>query len=111
MYPRDTGSLLAGKWRFTPLLTEVVQYHHRLSQFAIHRPMIALVSLCDRICRANGLGYGYAENLAEENGYLLEILRDEWPAAKMLRWEHVSFEVKSYLNDVRKLVTVMFRLS
>ncbi|MGZ4790018.1 MAG: HDOD domain-containing protein [Terriglobales bacterium] len=108
----DTGSMLAAKWTLTPVVTEVIQYHHRRSQFAVYRPMIALVSLCDQICRANGLGYGYQERivLCWDDNELLDAIRAEWPVARTLSWAQTNAELVSYLNDVRKLVTVLFRL-
>ena len=108
----DTGAMLASRWGLTPLVADVVQYHHCLSQFAVYRPMIALVSLCDQICRSHQLGYGYEEriNMSSENNELLDAIRAEWPFARALDWHQAALELSTYLNDVRKLVTVMFRL-
>ena len=108
----DTGSLLASKWSLTPALADVIQYHHCLPHFAVHRTLIALVSLCDQMCRTDGLGHGYPETglLQWENNHLIDILRTECPAARSINWPQASLELKSYLNDVRKLVSVLFRL-
>lgn len=109
----DTGSILATKWSLSPVVAEVIQYHHRPSQFSVYRPMVALVTLSDRICRANDLGHGYSEDLSTswEENELLDVMRAEWPVARNLDWRQVGAELKTYLNDVRKLVTVLFRLS
>jgi len=109
----DTGSMLATKWSLSPVVAEVIQYHHRLPKFSPHRPMVALVTLSDRVCRANDLGYGYSEGLTVtwEDNELLDVMRAEWPVARNLNWPQVLIDLKTYLNDVRKLVSVLFRLN
>lgn len=109
----DTGMMLATKWSLSPIVAEVIQYHHCVSQLSLHRPMVALVTLSDRICRANGLGYGYSEEVSIklEDNELLDVIRAEWPVARNLNWPQLVTELKNYLNDVRKLVSALFRLS
>jgi putative nucleotidyltransferase with HDIG domain len=109
----ETGSLLATKWSLTPVIAEVIQYHHCLSELAAHRSIIALVSLCDQICRTSGLGHGYSEQtfLQFERNELVDVLRSEYPAARTLNWAQAGLELTSYLNDVRKLVTALLRLA
>lgn len=108
----DSGSMLAKKWELTPVVAEVIQYHHQLSKSSVHSGTVALVSLCDRLCRANGLGYGYAEKLATDwdQNELLDAMKEEWPVARTVNWVQISTDLVTYLKDVRKLVGVMFRL-
>lgn len=108
----DTGGMLAKKWELSPVILDVIEHHHRLSRLSVYRSTVALVSLCDTLCRLNGLGYGYEEELAIDwsKNELLDAVKEEWPVARNLNWQQVSAELVSYLNDVRKLVKVLFRL-
>ena len=107
----DTGSMLARNWNLTPIVSDVVKYHHHLSQLSDYRSSVALVSICDLLCRANGLGYGYPEHLTlDANSDLLGAMTEKWPLARSLNWLQISAELVSYLADVRKLVSVLFRM-
>jgi putative nucleotidyltransferase with HDIG domain len=107
----ETGYLLARKWKLTPVVQDVIKYHHQSSQFAQCGPAIALVNVCDRICRMNGLGYGHEEDLTIDwkQDEQVQALRAEWPVARSLDWERCSLELQSYINEIQKLVTVLFR--
>ncbi|HUN90343.1 MAG TPA: HDOD domain-containing protein [Terriglobales bacterium] len=107
----DTGAMLAARWELAPLVIDVVQQHHQPPGNAPHRATIALITIGDQLCRANGLGYGWVENLRIdwEQNELLELLKEEWPVARNLNWPAVGAELASYLKEVRKLVAVMFR--
>lgn len=109
----DTGSMLALKWNLAPVITEVVKHHHRVSQLSDYRATVALVNVCDLLCRANGLGYGYLEPIVIDWGDndLLAVIGEEWPIARSLNWRQINIELLNYLTDVRKLVSVLFRLS
>jgi putative nucleotidyltransferase with HDIG domain len=108
----DTGSMLARKWNLSPFIADVIKYHHRLSAMSDYRSSVALVSLCDLICRANDLGLGYREEIVIDwkNNELLDALKEEWPLARTLDWPSVSAELINYVSDVRKLVSVLFRM-
>jgi len=109
----DSGNMLAGRWQLTPLIVDVIKHHHRLSAVSEHRPMIALVSVCDSLCRAHGLGYGYPEELPDISSRddLLQEMRDAWPVARQIHWPQFHTEMINYLTDVRKLVSVLFRFN
>lgn len=107
----DTGRLLASRWELAPVIIDVIQYHHRASYTSTWRPTVALVSVCDQLCRAHGLGYGAAEvlNLGWDRNNLLDVLKEEWPIARTLNWAAAAAELTGYLKEVRKLVSVLFR--
>lgn len=109
----EMGKLLARKWRLNPEIIEVVSYHHRSSMLAVNRALIALVSLSDRLCRIHGLGYGYPENITInwESDDAISTIRDSWPIARSVNWPRFSSELDSYLGDVRKLVSVLYRFN
>jgi HD-like signal output (HDOD) protein len=106
----EAGRSLARQWNMAAPVVEAISYHHRLSALADHRSLVSLVSLADRVCRMRGLGYGYPEMLEiGENDEALAIVRAEWPAARMVDWPRFSAEIDSYLKDVQKLVSVLYR--
>ena len=107
----DTGSMLAGRWELAPLIIDVIQYHHGLSEASAFRPTVALVAICDQLCRANNLGLGQVEKLIVDwnNGDLVEVLKAEWPIARNINWTAAGTELTGYLKEVRKLVAVLFR--
>jgi putative nucleotidyltransferase with HDIG domain len=109
----DIGGMLARKWELNPLIEDVIKYHHHISQLSSYGSTIALVSLCDQLCRANGLGYGFTEDLKTDwkSSELLPLIQNEWPIAKTLNWEQVEQEMVGYLNEVKKLVGALFRMA
>jgi len=109
----DVGGMLAHKWNLSPLIADVIKHHHRLSKLSDYRSSVALVSLCDLLCRANGLGMGYDEEVVIEwkDNELVETIKEEWAIARTLNWQMTSAELVNYLVDVRKLVSVLFRMS
>jgi HD-like signal output (HDOD) protein len=57
----DTGRALAEKWHLADDIMEVITHHHRVEDSSQARALVALVYLCDSLCRMRGLGYGYYE--------------------------------------------------
>lgn len=109
----EIGAMLAQKWQLDPIIEDVIKHHHRFSQMSNYRSTVALVGLCDRLCRANGLGYGFTEELTIdwEAGNLIGTIKEEWPTARTVNWEQIGTELINYLNEVRKLVSVLFRMA
>jgi hypothetical protein len=105
--------MLAQKWQLDPIIEDVIKYHHRFSQMSSYRSTVALVGLCDRLCRANGLGYGFTEELPIDwdTSDLISTIKEEWPTARTVNWPQVGTELINYLNEVRKLVSVLFRMA
>ena len=71
----ESGRIVAERWHFTPDLVQVVASHHDATKATSERPLVALVSLSDLLCRMGGLGYGYTEdrqvNFLEEPGFAI----------------------------------------
>lgn len=59
----------------------------------------------------NGLVYGYNEerqvNFLEEPGFA--ILLEECPTLKAFDWARFTFETEAYLDEVHRLVTLLYR--
>jgi HD-like signal output (HDOD) protein len=71
----QAGALFAESWRIPRSVCEVMQYHHDLARAQINRPLVALVSFADILCRILGAGDGgnyappaFSEELANELG-------------------------------------------
>jgi HD-like signal output (HDOD) protein len=52
------GALLAENWQLPRSTSEVIQYHHDLSRAEINKPLVALVSFADILCRILNAGDG-----------------------------------------------------
>jgi hypothetical protein len=108
-----TGKIVAEKWHLTPDLIEVVTCHHELGAATSYRDLVAVVRLSDLLCRMSGLGYGYPEertiNFLEEPG--VHLLSTECPALQSFDWARFTFELEAYLDEVQRLVTLLYRPS
>ena len=107
----ETGRLIADKWRLAPCIMDAIRYHHRLSMLSDYLPVVALTNLSDRLCRLHGLGYGYRERVQIDwaKDEAIEIITQAWPIARSVNWQSLSGDLDSYLKDVQKLVSVLYR--
>jgi HD-like signal output (HDOD) protein len=107
----ESGRLLADKWGLAPDLREVVSQHHSLQPTHEHAGLIAIVELSDLLCRVSGLNYGYVENrqvnLLEQPGFT--VLSQQFQGLKDLDWARLTFEMDSYMDEVRALVSAIYR--
>ncbi|MDT8066818.1 MAG: HDOD domain-containing protein [Terriglobia bacterium] len=107
-----TGALLAERWGLDAELKEVIRRHHEFERATVARESVALVSVADQLCRLRGLGYGFAEKrcvcLTEESAF--QFLAEKFPVLWRTDLERFTYELDGYINEVRELVTVLFRL-
>ncbi len=107
----DSGRLLAERWELAPELIDAVTYHHCPENSVEHPGLAALVQLSDLLCRMSGLNYGYVEqrqvNLFEESGFGLLALH--LTTLKEFDWARLTFELDSYMDEVHRLVRVIYR--
>jgi putative nucleotidyltransferase with HDIG domain len=108
-----TGALLAERWRLGADVCEVVWRHHNVEHASLYRGLTALVHLADLICRACGLGYGFAE--AETPDYehspAWAVLARECPCLDRFDLARFVSEMDIYAAEVKRLVAVLFRVS
>jgi putative nucleotidyltransferase with HDIG domain len=106
-----TGQMVAEKWHLPADMVDVVAFHHDLDKASAHRDLVALVSLSDLLCRMSGLGYGYSEDrqisFLEEPGFTM--LLKECPELEKFDWARFTFELESYMEEVHRLVTQLYR--
>jgi len=107
----ETGKTVAERWHLAPDLLTVVGCHHYLDRATHYRDLVALVSLSDLLCRMSGLGYGYSEErqvfFSEEPGVALLI--EECPSLGSFDWARFTFELEAYMEEVRRVVTLLYR--
>lgn len=107
----ESGRLLADKWELSPDLREVVSQHHSLQSTHEHAGLVAIVELSDLLCRVSGLNYGYVENrqvnLLEQTGFA--VLSHQCKGLKDLDWARLTLEMDSYMEEVRALVSAIYR--
>ena len=107
----DAGKIVGERWHFTEDLVSVMSCHHDPASAATNRDLVALVSLSDLLCRMSGLGHGYLEEcqvtFSEEPGFAL--LLDECPSLKTFDWARFTFELEGYMEEVHRLVGVLYR--
>jgi HD-like signal output (HDOD) protein len=107
----ETGKMVARRWKFSDDLVEVAGHHHDPSTASVHRNLVALVSLSDMLCRMSGLGHGIVEtrqiDFLEQPGFAL--LSNECPSLKDFDWARFTFQLESYLEEVHRLVNVLYR--
>jgi putative nucleotidyltransferase with HDIG domain len=106
----ETGRALAEKWHLAPDIVQVIAHHHSPGEGESAQPLIALVHLCDLLCRMRGMGYGYYER------HKVDLVGD--PAWAILLKEHhdlakmdlalFSFELDEAVGEVSKLVSTIF---
>jgi HD-like signal output (HDOD) protein len=107
----DSGRMLAEHWQLSPDLIEVIGQHHDVTGGTGHRGQLALVSLSDQLCRMSGLGYGFAEecqiDFLDEPAFAL--LLEECPSLKTFDWARLTFELEGYMDEVHRLVGLLYR--
>lgn len=106
------GSFLAERWGLSSELNEVIRRHHQCERAQGHQNLVSVVSLADLFCRVRGLGYGYDECaqvcFSTEPGW--KVLSDGFPILLRSDIEKFTFELDSYVSEVRNLVSVLFRM-
>ena len=106
----DSGSVVAEMWRLPYHLSEVIRFHHTIQQTKLFPELVALVSLCDLLCRQNGLGYGYAEKTFPDpvKDVAWTVLSAQSPKFGRLGPAFLVRELTAHLAQVRKHVQSIF---
>jgi putative nucleotidyltransferase with HDIG domain len=107
-----TGSLLADRWLLSAELKEVIRRHHQFERAQGAQELVGIVNISDLICRVRGLGYGFPEKrgvcFTEEPSF--QFLAEKFPALWRTDLERFTYELDGYIEEVRQLVTVLFRM-
>ncbi len=107
----DSGGLLAKRWELSGDLSEVVSHHHALDAYGEHAGLVAIVELSDLLCRMTGLNHGFVEarqvNVFEQRGFA--VLSKYCDSLANIDWARLTFELDSYMDEVRALVRAIYR--
>jgi HD-like signal output (HDOD) protein len=106
----DSGSVVAEMWRLPYHLSEAIRFHHSVQQTKLYPDLVALVSLSDLLCRANGLGYGYCEKTLPDPLQAVEWSILSAKSAKLARLSPAFLvrELTVQAKQVRKHVKSIF---
>jgi putative nucleotidyltransferase with HDIG domain len=106
-----SGMMLADHWHLTTEISEAVRRHHDVERASLNRGLTALVNIADLVCRACGLGYGFNESTRPDllNARAWSVLAETCPPVRTFGAARFASEMDMYANEVRRLVSVLFR--
>jgi len=106
----DSGRVLADAWKVPPDIADAIELHHRVADPERGGPLVALVNLCDLLCRMRDLGYGYVEyrqvDFANEPGWMCLVLK--FPGMAQIDLARFTFSLDEYAREVSDLVASVF---
>lgn len=107
----ETGKVVAEHWHLPADIVEVAGFHHSPDRASTARSLVALVSLADLLCRMSGLGHGPIEervvDFPEQPGF--GILKQECSSLQDFDWARFTFELDAYMEEVRRIVGLLYR--
>lgn len=107
----QSGGLLAARWHLMDDISEVVRYHHDVSQGTVNSQLLAIVALSDLLCRMSAIGYGFSEQrqVILEDHPAFTLLQQQGGGPTGFDWARLTFELDGYLEEVQRLVTALYR--
>jgi putative nucleotidyltransferase with HDIG domain len=109
----EIGARLAQRWQFPAPYHHVMRYHHEVEQAPEHRCLVAIVSLCDILCRLRNLGYGFEEigfvDLAAEPAW--GFAAEELPKMRDFDLARFTLELDAFITEVEQSVAALFELA
>jgi putative nucleotidyltransferase with HDIG domain len=105
----QSGEILARQWHLSDVLVEVILCHHNAAAAVINPALVAIVSLSDGLCRASGLGLGYAETPDPMNSWEADwkLLAERCPFASEISWSDFVKDSEAYVGEIHNLVAAM----
>jgi len=108
----EIGAMLARRWQLPAPYHHVLRYHHEVEQASEHRCLVAIVGLCDVLCRLRNLDYGFEEigfvDLAAEPAWALAAA--ELPKMRDFDLARFTLELDAFIAEVEQLVSTLFEL-
>jgi putative nucleotidyltransferase with HDIG domain len=107
-----SGAFLAEHWHLSSDALEVIRRHHDVEHASLYRGLTGIVHIADLICRSSGLGYGFNESQPIDvvGTPAWGIVAEECPMITGLGAARFASEMDMYVNEVRRLVAVLFRI-
>lgn len=108
----EIGAMAARQWQLPAPYHQVLRYHHEVEQASEHRCLVAIVSVCDLLCRLRNLDYGFEEigfvDLAAEPAWALAA--NELPKLRDFDLARFTLEMDAFITEVEQLVATLFEL-
>ncbi len=106
----ETGRSLAEKWNLGAAMTQVIAHHHSPECSESDRALVALVHLCDLLCRMRGLGYGYYERQKIDLAYnpAWGVLLQEHSELEGVDLVRFTFEMDDAVASIYDMVATIF---
>lgn len=106
----DSGVILARTWQLPASIADVIERHHAIESIPSENPLIAIIHLCDLLCRVRGLGYGYDEwrmiDLAADPAWI--DLVSLCPKLASIDLARLTLDLDAYLTQITNLVDTIF---
>jgi HD-like signal output (HDOD) protein len=105
----ETGRALGERWKLNEDILDVIGHHHDTGPTGSFSGLVAMVHLCDLLCRMRGLGYGYYErqkvDLAHNPAWGILIQNHkELEGVDLVRF---TFELDESMEEILSLVSLI----
>jgi HD-like signal output (HDOD) protein len=107
----DTGKLLGEYWCLSQDVQNVIQFHHEPALAHSPATLVAVVQLCDLLCRLRGMGYGF-EDLREADFHeapAWALLEAAIPRLDRIDLARFTLELDTEAAEIHKLVATAFQ--
>jgi putative nucleotidyltransferase with HDIG domain len=109
----ETGRAVAEQWKMDDEIVQVIAHHHDVENSESAQALVAMVHLCDLLCRVRGLGYGYYERQKADLLYdpAWAILLKEHEEMEGMDLARFTFELDDAVGEISELVSTVFGTS
>ncbi|MGA8144256.1 MAG: HDOD domain-containing protein, partial [Candidatus Acidiferrales bacterium] len=106
----QSGAALAEQWKLFPDIIQVIAHHHDVERAESAEALVALVHLCDLLCRMRGMGYGYYERQKVDmiSDPAWRILMNAHRELDGIDLERFTFELDDAIGEIFELVSTVF---
>ena len=109
----ETGRALAEHWKLDDDIVQVIAHHHCTEKTESSHALVALVHLCDLLCRMRNLGYGYYERTKADLVFdsAWSVLQQEHRDLEGVDLARFTFELDDALGAIHDVVSSIFSAS
>jgi putative nucleotidyltransferase with HDIG domain len=106
----ETGRAIAEQWKLDDEIVQAISFHHDVEHCESAQALVAIVHLCDLLCRMRGLGYGYYERQKADLLYdpAWAILLREHDEMRDMDLARFTFELDDAVGEISELVAHVF---
>ncbi len=105
----ESGEVLGEQWKLSEDIVQVIANHHALSRATSAQSLVAIVHLCDLLCRMRNLGYGYYERLKVDmvGDPAWDIIVKDHRELERVDLAQFTFELDDAMKEITELVTTI----